>query len=624
MGKLPRVGKSWVNFNETVYRPITSLQVDAFEGSYQAGLRHGLTHEQAMAVAADDATKIIPRVSFRRLGQSQADAARNRALLTSVSFLTQPASLMNDATKGLLKIGFKQTITPTEAFAIRRVMTLTATIEGIAVLSNAYYAKTHDLDVEQAIQDSLNPLSGKFMSLVLTNGSKIGLGGPYRSIIRAVVPQEVPGVPVPIPFAGLPQFARGKVGPALGIAYDEIRNKDFYDRQIRTGTFPVNVLEGLEYALEGSLPLTAGTAAQEARQGASPGQIGQQTASQFLGTNLSPQSVRDVRDAVAWEEFGLHWSALTPAQEGVVNEDPRVQDRREEQAREKGPRSPIARAFDIRKQATANQVADDALVSKGEMTAKQWLENRATRRADVASRMDELFRNVKFPEEKRTILDDYYEKITQVKAEHNGVLDAAAWDEVDEWTSALPEVDQRFIDENTGVGPATAREKEYRSAQKLINKSNYFDPYKRIPRFQQEPALQSQYEEYLDAKRTETLPQWIQAGGDLKEMERWDRVTNLVKKEMRAKTPELDKALVKFYGTSPKTAEGRRLLAQTKPLEALTDISARGAARLNAAGIYSLDDFLAADPNTLLQTLGTSRKAIRNMRREARELQEGK
>ena len=166
--------------------------------------------------------------------------------------------------------------------------------------------------------------------------------------------------------------------------------------------------------------------------------------------------------------------------------------------------------------------------------------------------------------------------------------------------------------------------KERVEADQLLLRSSYFSAYKLIPRFKEDPALQSQYEEYLDAKGTDTLPQWVEAGGDLKEMERWDRVAKLVKKEMVEKNPDLDKALVSFYGTSPKTAEGRRLLAQTKPLEALTDISARGAARLNAAGIYSLDDFLAADPNTLLQTLGASQKAIRNMRREARQIEEGK
>ena len=288
LAKIPKVGKGWEAWNEALYRPITRLQKDVFENSYQAALKHGLKPERAMAVAGDDATKIMPRTNYRRLGQSQADAAHYRAALTSVSFLTQPAALMNDAAKGLVKIGSKQTITQSERFAVKRVLTLVATVEAIAIMSNTYHAQTHGLDVEQAVKDSLNPNSGKFMSLVLPNGARIGLGGPFRGIIRAVAPRQVRGVPVPLPFGGIYQFARGKIGPAPGVVYDEIRNKDYYGKPIRTENFPVNILQSLEYALEGAAPLTAGGAAAQVRRGEGLGAAAQETASQFMGTNYQP------------------------------------------------------------------------------------------------------------------------------------------------------------------------------------------------------------------------------------------------------------------------------------------------------------------------------------------------
>lgn len=286
--KLGKFGKGWKEWNEALYRPITKYQKDVFDNSYAAAVKHGLGPEQAAAVAADDATKIIPRSNFRRLGQSTRDAARYRAAVTSVSFLTQPVALMNDATKGLVKIGTKQTLTRSEVFAVKRVLTIVAATEAIAITSNVYHAQRHDLDIEQAVRDSLNPNSGKFMSLVFPNGARVGLGGPFRSIIRMIAPREIEGVPVPVPFGGVEKFAKGKMGPVVRIGYDEIRNKDYYGKAIRTENFPVNILQGIEYALEGSAPLTVGSAAQQLRKGESIGTVVQEAGSQFAGTNYQP------------------------------------------------------------------------------------------------------------------------------------------------------------------------------------------------------------------------------------------------------------------------------------------------------------------------------------------------
>jgi len=326
IGKIPKAGKGWVKWNEALYRPITRLQKDVFENSYQAAVKHGLSPEQAMAVAGDDATKIIPRSNYRRLGQSSADAAHYRAALTSVSFLTQPAALMNDAVKGLVKIGTKQTITQSERFAVKRVLTLVATVEAIAIMSNTYHAQTHGLDVEQAVKDSLDPNSGKFMSLVLPNGARVGLGGPFRGIIRAVAPREVKvaGVdrPIPMPFVGLERFAKGKMGPAIRIAYDEILNKDYYGRPIRTENFPVNILQSLEYALEGAAPLTVGGAAEQVRQGATAGEVVQEVASQFMGTNYLPDDPAYAASVRWQDEFKEYQGLPTNAREAAAKRVP--------------------------------------------------------------------------------------------------------------------------------------------------------------------------------------------------------------------------------------------------------------------------------------------------------------
>ena len=415
-----------------------------------------------------------------------------------------------------------------------------------------------------------------------------------------------------MPFAGLPQFAMSRLHPAASLVRDEIANEDFYDRRIRTGDFPMNVMQGLEYALTSSLPLAAGTSAQEALQGASPGRIGQEAASQFMGTNLSPQSLRDIQDAVAWEQFGIHFNDLTPAQEGAVNEDARVKDKKADRAREAGPGSPRQRAFALQEKEEKNQLADDALFSEGEMPPTQWRENRADRRADLSSRLDEIYANQKFPEKDRGILDDYKQELTEAKARHNGILTADAWDEVDRWVSALPSRDQAFIVENTGVGPATPLEKGYRAANKALSAVNYWDLYKTHPTLRANPALMAQYEQWLQSNRTD-------AGGDVKEMQFWDGVMERSRKNLLKGKPELDLAIAKFYGGKPQSIEGKREMAKgADPLQVLEGIGPTSQAKLRERGITTLADFVRKPSLVLGDILGESAKTIERMKAEAR------
>jgi len=287
VAKIPKVGKYWEQGNDALYRGLVTLSKDSFDTIYAAGIKAGKTPEMAAAIAADDVTKLIPSYSYRRLGMSQAESAKYRAALTSVSFLTQPAALMTDATKGLVKLGTLRTTTASEQYAMKRVLTLAALVSSISAISGALYAKNNGKDPAKAALAGVTPGDPYFWSLVLPNGSRVGLGGPFRSLLRAVVPGNVEGVPVPMPFAGIYRFAMGKMNPAVGIAWDEARNKDYYGKAIRKGDFPVNILLGVEYAVEGSVPLTVGSAMEDVRRGETK-QIPADVASQFAGVNLAP------------------------------------------------------------------------------------------------------------------------------------------------------------------------------------------------------------------------------------------------------------------------------------------------------------------------------------------------
>ena len=116
------------------------------------------------------------------------------------------------------------------------------------------------------------------------------------------------GATVPLPFAGVYNYANSKIHPGTSTGLDLARNKDYYGKAIRTGGFPVNVLQMLEYAAEGTLPLTAGTAMEGVRRGETE-QIPSQVASQFAGVNMVPEDqvykmkVRWQADVKAYNEL---------------------------------------------------------------------------------------------------------------------------------------------------------------------------------------------------------------------------------------------------------------------------------------------------------------------------------
>jgi hypothetical protein len=295
IGMIPKIGKHWAAFNETIYRPLMRQSKNIFDSSRKGAIKAGFSHEEALAIAADDASKMIPRINTRRFGWSQREAARYRSITTSISFLTQPASVINNATKALFKMGTKKTISRSERFAVQRVVTLIATSQILAISSSVSYALTHNQDPMKAVRNVLDPNNSHFMAITTPWGARLPMGGPYRSIMRAIVPGEVAGSPIPLPFAGLLRFANSKAGPGLAIARDLGYNKDFYGRAIMTGDFPVNILQGLEYAVTGVAPLTAGSTTRVLREGEGALAAFEEGLSQFGGSSY--QRFNAIHDA---------------------------------------------------------------------------------------------------------------------------------------------------------------------------------------------------------------------------------------------------------------------------------------------------------------------------------------
>lgn len=166
-----------------------------------------------------------------------------------------------------------------------------------------------------------SPQNGRFLSIAVGKNHYIPIGGPIRSFVRGIAPQKVAeqnGVPVYLPFANLPNFARGKLTPPISRTVELIRNKDYQGRKIYRGQFPENVLRGMWYAAEGVLPLSAGEVSQGGRTGdltRNPLGVAERTAGQLAGQDVRQAGIADRRNQAARSAFGRDWADLTSTEQ---------------------------------------------------------------------------------------------------------------------------------------------------------------------------------------------------------------------------------------------------------------------------------------------------------------------
>ena len=257
--------------------------------------------------AADISTMVYPIWNPSRLGLSPARAAAFRAIPTSVSFLTRPAAFIAKASTGFVKVGLGKPLTPTESLAVRLALVMSATTMSLSISSSVISALARGRDPWEATKDVIDPTSGKFASIVF--GTRyVPLGGPFRGMVKMIVPREVDWSPVPVPFANVGNFVNNRINPALKTQLELHGNKDFYGNIIRKGHMPEQVLRSLLYEIEGLLPLATGTAWGGVRRGLPAGEIAEESAAQFLGANIGLQRPFEKREDIAWdlrEELGI-------------------------------------------------------------------------------------------------------------------------------------------------------------------------------------------------------------------------------------------------------------------------------------------------------------------------------
>ena len=276
--------------NRSMYMVVQRQMKSAYDLNLKLLAQNNITGNTAKAVAADAATMVTPLWNPSRFALSPARAAALRALPTSISFITRPAALMHTATTGFVKMGMKQPLTPNELLAVRLAINYAATSMTLSLTTHVLDALERGVDPWEAAKRAINPMSPTFGDVMVPfTGRRILLGGPYRGLIRAIVPRQIKGKGVPVPFAGIPNYAKNRITPAVQTQVRLARNRDFYGGEILKGNFSEQIFRGLMYEFEGMAPLTIGSGIGGIRRGLSVAGAAEEAGATFFGQNIDKE-----------------------------------------------------------------------------------------------------------------------------------------------------------------------------------------------------------------------------------------------------------------------------------------------------------------------------------------------
>lgn len=463
-GGLLRFLPGFSRANEAMYTVVLRQSKALYDKQLAILANAGVTGDTANMIAADMATKIYPMWNPRRLGLSSARAAALRSVPTSISFVLRPAAFIGEASTGFAKLAMRQPLAPQQQLAVRLAITAAATTMTMSITSAVASALARGKDPWQAALEVTDPTSGKFASVVFGT-RRLPLGGPFRGMIKAIVPRDVDWAPVPVPFANIGNFIINRMNPGAKTQFDILRNRDFFGTTILKGKMPEQILRSLLFEIEGLAPLTAGAVIEGVRRDLPIGEIAEETAAQFVGTNLGRETPGQER-ALARDQLaasaGLQtlagtsvreWSDMNRAQQKQAErENPEIQKLSEEVDRQIYRRSDLQTQarLDVQRdertkfEASMVQVAEQ-LVGKVRGTSKKWYDDERSRiRAEhrgatgvlwdlrVANEgvkdLEKWIRDNQRPED--AALDAYFERRVELLADIP-VLSSLEWNRVE-------------------------------------------------------------------------------------------------------------------------------------------------------------------------------------------------
>lgn len=463
---------SFSTLNEGAYSAVLQFQKRMFKDAAVDMIARGIDPIQAKAAAADVVTKAIPTLNTRRLGQSSQQAALQRLPFTSISFMRQPAALMSEAVAGYAKMATGKQLTETERLSAVMMAKLVGTATALASGSASLSALQAGDDPIAAGLNAIDPRHASFMAITIGD-RRIPIGGPYRSLMRAIAPREVEtgAGRFPMPFVGLKSFVLNRQTPILKTAGDLYRNKDFFGDDIRTQEGVVGIGQQLIYAFSGAAPISVGEAVRGVSRGDSMEEILLGAAASFGGVNLQEQSPLRGFDRLAQRSYGRNFYDLEPWQREVLKEqNPGLWEKRIRQGSENFQRAEAVRTVLYEK-----QLGDDRALVDGSLSREDWRDARGKRRDEQRFRLQEIYGDHPITDPQNAY-ERYLELVRQ--NEVDGKVD---WTAVDVAVQGLPTADREDIRKSVGIGQ-TPLSREY---------ARQISAYVKLPRYKGYTAAES-------------------------------------------------------------------------------------------------------------------------------------
>ena len=386
-----------------------------------------MTQNVADAEAANFLSKMIPALNPAETGRSVLRARFERIPIISTSFLSAPPALLKDMASGLAKLGLNAKLSPIarwqllsgrEQLSILRGLNLAGSISALTV--GSYVAS--GFSIEEAVKKTLDPTDNnpRFLSIALGKDRFIPIGGPVRSFVRGIIPEqvgEVAGVPLYLPFVNTKKWLLGKVTPAIKAPIDIARNEDFFGGKIATGSFPENILRAVWYGANSVLPLTLAEPSEAIRRGEIEptdfAEIGIRGGGQFAGSDVRELRLREAFERETSRSFAETPSAL---RRQIIADSPlltRLAEQQEVFFPDEGRRIRTERSTELLPHA-------QAALRGGLEAVRAYNDNRKFIMAKFGGVSEETFKELDIEPQGRDneLLSQYYE--VDFRADHNG------------------------------------------------------------------------------------------------------------------------------------------------------------------------------------------------------------
>jgi hypothetical protein len=168
-----------------------------------------------------------------------------------------------------------------------------------------------------------------------------------------------------------------------------------------------------------------------------------------------------------------------------------------------------------------------------------------------------------------------------------------------------------YLDENLGLAPKGLNKymQGFFDGKKLLREHGWWDLYKKNPLFTSSPKLLARYEKWLDLGRSNQQMTLLRTNPGLYEMMRFlDKAVDIQKNEYQKANPEIDKYLVTYRGSNPRTPLGRAAKLLIPGAEPFTVLRRRGGRTLSTDNIQKL---LAAQVTTLEDVANMTDRQVR-------------